>query len=281
MGSGTSSSPSSSAAVSCDPFGDLSGKLADLANRAVVAFGPLAALVPLGLVAAILRRPRYALLTGSAALITCFFAASYTNADIERYYLVPVFIAWTWLAILGALAIDAVGAALGADPAGDEAPGPDREGGRGGLDPTRILLAVALAVILLAPTALALEARHARVDRSRDDTAARWVDNALLEMAPGAMVLSWWSYSTPLWYAQHVEGRRPDVAIVDDRTRLDEHLGELTDVIDANLPVRPVYVIRLDPAELRLLDERYVLEFLDGQDASGLTRVVGPREAGA
>ncbi len=151
----------------------------------------------------------------------------------------------------------------------------------GGPDAAQVLLAVALAVILLAPTALALEARHARVDRSRDDTAARWVDNALLEMAPDAMVLSWWSYSTPLWYAQHVEGRRPDVAIVDDRTRLDEHLGELTDVIDANLPVRPVYVIRLDPAELRLLDERYVLDFLDGQDASGLTRVVGPREAGA
>jgi glycosyltransferase involved in cell wall biosynthesis len=30
----------------------------------------------------------------------------------------------------------------------------------------------------------------------------------------------------PLWYAQLVEGRRPEIAIIDDRTRLDEQLGE-------------------------------------------------------
>ena len=40
------------------------------------------------------------------------------------------------------------------------------------------------------------------------------------------MVVSWWSYSTPLWYAQIVEGRRPDIFIVDDRTRLDQGLGQ-------------------------------------------------------
>ena len=54
-------------------------------------------------------------------------------------------------------------------------------------------------------------------------------------MEPNAVIVSWWSYSTPLWYAQRVEGRRPDITIVDDRTRLDENLGELTDVIDSNL----------------------------------------------
>ncbi|MDO8484705.1 MAG: glycosyltransferase family 2 protein [Candidatus Limnocylindrales bacterium] len=42
-------------------------------------------------------------------------------------------------------------------------------------------------------------------------------------------------YSTPLWYAQRVEGRRPDLVIIDDRTRLDEGLGDITDVIDAHL----------------------------------------------
>ena len=57
-------------------------------------------------------------------------------------------------------------------------------------------------------------------------------------------------HSTPLWYAQRVEGRRPDIAIVDDRTRLDEDLGDVADVIDANLPTRPVYVIREGPLEI-------------------------------
>jgi len=93
--------------------------------------------------------------------------------------------------------------------------------------------------------------------------------------------VSWWSYSTPLWYAQLVEGRRPDIAIIDDRTRLDENLGGITDVIDANLPTRPVFVIRADPREVQLLADRYVLDYVDGLDASMLTRVLGRRGAGA
>ena len=63
-------------------------------------------------------------------------------------------------------------------------------------------------------------------------------------------------------------------------SRLDENLGELTDVIDANLGKRPVYVIRDDPDEIALLASRYDLEYIDGFDASMLTRVVG-RKAGS
>ena len=53
-------------------------------------------------------------------------------------------------------------------------------------------------------------------------------------------------HSTPLWYAQKVEGLRPDIDIIDDRTRLDLDLGRAPDVIDRYLGTRPVYVIRLD-----------------------------------
>jgi hypothetical protein len=53
-------------------------------------------------------------------------------------------------------------------------------------------------------------------------------------MLPG-LIVSWCSYSTPLWYAQRVEGRRPDLRIVDDRSRLDGRLGGITDVIDEEL----------------------------------------------
>ena len=78
-------------------------------------------------------------------------------------------------------------------------------------------------------------------------------------MVLGAVIASWWSYSTPLWYAQHVEGRRPDIRIADDRTRLDEHLGEIADVIDANLGRRPVIVIQVDPRVVAGLASRYRL----------------------
>ena len=128
------------------------------------------------------------------------------------------------------------------------------------------------------PTLLAVPERHAAVDLRRQVDAANWTGHALDVMEPNAMIVSWWSYSTPLWYAQRVKGLRPDIAIVDDRTRLDENLGGLTDVIDANLGKRPVYVIRLDPNEIRLLADRYELEYIDGRDARALTRVIGLKD---
>ena len=54
----------------------------------------------------------------------------------------------------------------------------------------------------------------------------------------------------------------------------DENLGGLTDVIDANLGHRPVYVLRLDDREVSMLADLYELDYIDGIDASSLTRVI-------
>ena len=86
-----------------DPFGNIGGKVLALITRATGQFGPLTVLIPVAFLATAVRRPRYALLTGTPAVITWFFAASYLNADIGRYYLVPWLMVWTWLAILRAL----------------------------------------------------------------------------------------------------------------------------------------------------------------------------------
>jgi hypothetical protein len=60
-------------------------------------------------------------------------------------------------------------------------------------------------------------------------------------------VISWWSYSTTLWYGRWVEGRRPDVTIVDDRNLLDEGYGNVQGAIAHFEPTgRPIYLIRLD-----------------------------------
>ena len=49
-----------------------------------------------------------------------------------------------------------------------------------------------------------------------------------------AVIISWWSFSTPLWYGRWVEGRREDVTIIDDRDILDDgQLGPLVPVDDA------------------------------------------------
>ena len=259
-----------------DPFGDLPRKFGELVGRTNDQFGILSLLIPIAFVVTAIRRPRYALLTGSAVAITCFFDASYDNADIGRYYLGPALMAWTWLAILAAGAIDLLRAASRA------ATGSVKDGDR-----TRArrlvagLVAIVLGILLVTPTLAAIPDRYASVDESQQTDAARWTDHALEVMEPGSLIVSWWSFSTPLWYAQRVEGRRPDIAIVDDRTRLDDNLGSVEDVIDANLGKRPVYVIRIDPLEVAALDERYDLDYVDGYDATMLTRVVGRRVAGS
>ncbi len=245
------------------PLTDIGPKLADLVDRAAAGFGPLAILLPVGFVVAAFRRPTYAILSGVAMFVTCAFATSYTNGDIDRYYLGPTFIAWTWMALLGG--------ELATLLRHRRDPDPDPRAARQRPDP---VVAGVLAAALLLPTLLAVPNRLASVDRSTDVTARAWVERALARMRRDAVVISWWSYSTPLWYAQHVEGRRPDIAIIDDRTRLDEGLGELTDVIDAYLPSRPVYVIRIEPDEIDELQRDYLLEPTDGPTPAFLTRVV-------
>jgi hypothetical protein len=65
------------------------------------------------------------------------------------------------------------------------------------------------------------------------------------------------------------------------RTRLDERLGDVTDVIDANLGIRPVYVILADPDEVALLAERHQLDPIDGVEFRDLARVLARREPGS
>jgi hypothetical protein len=265
------------------PFSDLTVKFGELVARTGASFGPVAALIPFGFLATVWLRPRYALLTGLIVAITCFFAASYVNADIGRYYLVPALIAWTWLAMLLAVPVRALAGDMpgrGRNAGTGDAEARVRDSGIARWPRLAVAVAIGLAVVLLVPTALDIGERARRVDRSHDLIARSWLDGTLEVLEPNAVVVSWWSYSTPLWYAQHVEGRRPDVTIIDDRTRLDEDLGDIYAVIDANLPTRPVYVIRADPREVAGLAARYELEPIGGPDARFLTRVVRPREGG-
>jgi hypothetical protein len=111
------------------------------------------------------------------------------------------------------------------------------------------------------------------VDRTTDRAAGAWLDDVLSNVEQNAIILSWWSFSTPLWYAQLVEGRRPDIAIIDDRTRLDEQLGDLSHVIDAVIASRPVYVIRFSQTELDPLRARYDLTPLDSPLAGNVYHV--------
>lgn len=239
----------------------LGGALPGLARLAGAQLGPLVLLLLPAYAVTAWRRPAYALLSGLATLVTCAFAAVYVNADIARYYLGPVLFAWTWLAVLAGTLVDVAAARLG----------PPRTSWR----VPAALASVVAAALLLAPTTAELGERRAVVDRSQDTEMAHWLDDAMTGLEPDAVVVSWWSYSTPLWYGTLVEGRRPDLRIVDDSTRETEGLGSVEDVIDANLGRRPVYLIRL-PGDIHDLESRYAIEPV--ARPGGVYRVTGRLE---
>jgi hypothetical protein len=253
-----------------DPFGDLGGKFGDLVQLTVSQLGPLAWLLPPAFLATIRRAPRYALLTGSAMAITVIFNSSYSNADIQRYYLGPILWAWTWLAIFAAFVADLAATTWAA-----------LRRGRGARVPPMVAagLAVIMAAGLLAPSLVDLHDRQFHANRSGDSTGARWLAAVLPNLAPDAVIVSWWSTSTTLWYGQVVEGLRPDVKVIDDRTVLDEGYGTANGAIERFLGQRPVYVIRSNGSDLALVLADYDLEPFAGQGSLTVYQVVGRRGA--
>ena len=253
---------------------ELGPRLGDFVDFAAGQLGVLAALVPFAGVAVAIRRWPYALLTIPTLVSTCLFATLYDNAEISRYYLVPLLITVTWLAILADELVLPVGRLASRLRSGTA----DRATLVRPPRPSLALLAVevVVAAALVAPAVLAAPNTRLAVDESHDTAAQRWLDATLAVLKPNAVVISWWSFSTPLWYARDVEGRRTDITIIDDRTRLDQDLGDVPHVIDLYLGQRPVYLIRMPP-ELNVLAATYQFEPLPEAISSGLVQVIGRR----
>ena len=257
-----------------NPFTDLPGKLDQLVTIVVDELGLLALALPPAVIVVARRAPRYMLLTGSAMLITVLFNEAYrpANADIERYYLGPALWAWTWLGILGAEL--AVVAGYLASELWSRV-GRVRPSERG-FERASTLVAVIVAAAMLLPALGDLEARRHEADRSRDIGAQLWLDEALPAIPEGAVLVSWWSTSTPLWYAQHVLGLRPDILVIDDRTMLDRDLGRAPDVIERYLAEgRPVYAIRLAGRDLEELQRRFLMTQVASGGNTGVWAVQG------
>ena len=138
-----------------------------------------------------------------------------------------------------------------------------------------VVAAAIVAVILLIPTLGVLDARRHAADRSGDTGAALWLVQALPAVPQGAVLISWWSTSTPLWYAQKVQGLRPDIEIIDDRTMLDEDLGRAPDIIRRTLGTRPVYVIRVEGDDLDELTSQFDMTLVASGGSTGVWAVNG------
>jgi hypothetical protein len=205
------------------------------------------------------------------------FNSVYPDGAIDRYYIGPILIAWTWLAIGAATVVDAL---TGRDLAWEDTADGAAEAGPGVRGTLRPVGLAVVGLLLIAPTILALPGRAAIVDRSDDHAAQAWTDDVLAALEPGAVVVSWWSYSTPLWYATIVDGRRPDILIIDDRNRLDQNLGELDQVIERFIATRPVYLVRNGSSELGALEGRYNVTPVGAPHAPNLLHVTPIAAAG-
>jgi hypothetical protein len=278
-----------------NPFADPAATIAATVDAVTTQLGWLALAVPAAAVATAIRRPRYFLLTAPTFVITLVFAAVYDNAEIDRYHLGPVLISVTWLVVAAGWIADAVAgttaeagteppeaAAQATDAPGTEAPGPAAPAGRAawtGRGVAGVLVLAGLVAAMLAPAFARLPVAEERARGVGYLDARSWLDGALAVLDPNATVVSWWAYSTPLWYATIVQGRRPDIRIVDDRTRLDQDLGEVADVIRADLGKRPVYVVRRGQ-QIQDLEDQFVLEQVTSDPGATIYRVVGAKAAG-
>ena len=240
-----------------------------------------------GAVLGAFRNPAFAVLSGLWFLLTFVFALGYENAAIDRYYLVPLMVATIW----AALALDAVWTAVARAVRGADTPPALPYSGASWQvrppapsryrilrpSPASALIGIVLLALVLAP----VPGRFASVDRSQDSGARAWLDATLKSVDQNAVIVSWWNYSTPLWYGRWVEGSRPDITIIDDRTILDDGYGTAQNAIDTFLGVRPVYLIRVD-SDLPQYRDRYRLVPVPGIpfQPSGTVYLVEPRSGG-
>jgi hypothetical protein len=136
------------------------------------------------------------------------------------------------------------------------------------LTPLRVIGSLLIGAALLAPVLATVPPRYDQLDRSGPTDGRKWLEAVLPQLDADAVIVSWWTYSTALWYAQFVDGARPDVRVVDDSTVVAEGLGTAQNAIDLYLPERPVYLVRI-AGDLPEFERRYVLDRLSGPDLSG------------
>jgi Protein of unknown function (DUF2723) len=188
----------------------------------------------IGLAILLWRRTAYGLLLVTILGFGLYVWANYLR--LEHYLLVPWFILGIGMAVaLGGLA-EVLAAIIGRV----------RRDDRG----AALAAGATVAAVVLVFAVVLGSTNFASADRSDDHSGDDYVA-ALFAMLPAnAAVLTEWDASSPLWYAQHVEGERPDVLVVDDSNIVYEGWGTRENRIASLICERPVYMVRLDEADV-------------------------------
>jgi hypothetical protein len=262
-----------------DLFTDFGSPLADfweklgLTERILAAQFPVIGWLLVAGGAAIMgvRRLEVLAFFGLVVVSTVLYAMNFRDGDIDRYYLPTIAISAPLIgvavAFIGATVARAIAEISLRFAAGRTA---RRRLAAGGA-------AVIVALAALLPTT-ALVSGYRSHDQSANRAADEWVESVHAQLPPNAVVISWWSYSTPLWYHRWILGARPDVTIIDERNILDDGYRTMRNAILAHIGRRPVYVVPPTWEYERIVDEFETTSIATYPGYSELLHIEGLRQ---
>ena len=227
-----------------DLFTDFSAPLADFWEKFRLTEVILAAQFPVigwllvagGAAVLAVRRVEVVAFFGLIVVATVLYSMNFRDGDIDRYYLPTIVVAAPLIGVAVAFIGATVARAAAEISIRFEASRVARR---------RLATAAAAVVVILAallPSA-ALVSGYRSHDQSANRAADDWVASVHAQLPPNAVLISWWSYSTPLWYHRWILGERPDVTIIDERNILDDGYRTMHNAILAHIGRRPVFVV--------------------------------------
>lgn len=219
-----------------DPFAFLARKWQKSEEvLALQLFGPGWLLAAFGAATLAVRRFGAFIFVTLVVAANLLYSMNFKDGDIDRYYMPAVVAAAPLLGVaIGSLATICARAVADAGRRLTDLSGRRR------LARVAATLVLLLGVIMPAGS---LVTNYTRNDRSADFDAERWTTSVYRALPPDSVVVSWWSYSTPLWYSRYVEDVRPDVRIIDERDIIDEGWGTIDRAIRRFMGERPVFVV--------------------------------------
>ena len=255
-----------------EPLADLGPKWADAERVLAAQFPPPGwLLVAVGAAITAARSLGTFVVALLFVLGNILYSMNFRDGDIDRYYMPTVAVVAPLLGVAAATIAAAAGRAFA-------------QAGRrlaSTLTGRRRLATGAAATVMLLVgllPAASLVGGYEAHDVSDNRRADEWVASVHARLPPNSVLVSWWSYSTPLWHYRWVLGQRPDITIIDERDILDYGYRTMNNAIRAHFGRRPVFVV-LPDWERRAVTRRWELSTVD--TLPGFTRVLrveGPNE---
>jgi len=197
-----------------------------------------------GLAILVVRRPAFGLMCLGVALSAIYIWANYLQ--LEHYLLVPFLVLAVGAAVALESGVRAVAWLIGRS---DLKRGPTTATARAG-GTVAMTFGLAVGIVAVGGALVLAAGNWPRADRSDDRSGQQYVDAVFAALPANAAILSYWDASTPLWHGQLVEGRRPDVLIVDDTNIVYENWVTRERRISSLICQRPVFILRLGDEDL-------------------------------